>query len=126
MNIEETMKVFSNILDPGGFLKVAGIHEENHDPHPFTIGPKHEAKAASENEGVLSEEICEAIPCAAQGCNLKYSEHKSTKTLILQLRKNQTQESANIELIKIKSKLIQLGIEKVAFAENEGEKYKFI
>lgn len=125
MTVEEKMTVFSDILDVKGILKVKGIHEVNHRPHPYTVGSKHVAFAAKHNGGILSEDILESLPCAHKGCNLSYTEHESDRTLFLQLTRNATNIEANEELIKIKDKLLELGVDGVAFVDTE-EKYRFI
>jgi hypothetical protein len=125
MNKEETLTYFQGLLDEAGIFKASGIHEENHRPHTFTVGPKHVAYAADNNGGVLSEEICEKIGCAHKGCNLSYEEHESDKTLFLQLKKDAEQEDANKELLKIKDALLENKIDGVAFVDTE-EKYRFL
>ena len=114
-----------DILAEKDILKVAGIHEENHKPHPFMVGPKHIKKANLENEGVITEEICEEYKCEQKGCKLKYSEHISEKTLVLQLKRNVKNSEAQEELIKIKPALTKYDVLRVAFADTE-EQYKFI
>lgn len=121
---EELLTEFSEILKEKDILKAAGIHEVNHKPHPFTVGPKHVDYASKHNQGVLSEEICEKIQCAHKGCTIPYSEHTSDKTLFLQLKRDVTQEEANEELLKIKQTLLDNKVDGVAFADTE-EKYRF-
>lgn len=125
MNKEETLTYFQNIFDETGIFKASGIHEENHRPHTFTVGPKHIEYAKEHNEGILSEEICEKLGCAHNKCKLPYSEHESDKTLFLQLKKDVEQENANLELLKIKQALHDNKIKAVAFADTE-EKFRFL
>lgn len=124
MNIEESMTTLSEILDVEGILKVKGINEVNHQPHQFTIGPKHLKHSAVNDAGAMSEETLEAIPCDAKDCGLLYSEHTAEKVVFLQLTRDTSQIEANDELIKIKSTLKVLGIDGVAFVESE-EGYQF-
>lgn len=123
--IEELMTIFSDELSEEKILKVAGIHEVNHKPHPYTVGPKHVAYAAKHNGGVLSEEICEEIPCAEPKCNLSYTEHTSDKTLFLQLKRDTLESEVQNELLKIKDLMVSNDIEALAFVDTE-EKYKFL
>jgi len=126
MTIEETMVLFSDVLDKKGLLKVKGIHETNHDPHQFTIGPKHIAAANEKGRGgILSEDVLKEISCAVPKCNLSYEDHKSDKVLFLQLTQDVTETDAQNELIKIKDILTDNNIEGVAFVDSE-EKYKFL
>lgn len=123
--IEELMTIFSDQLSELNILKVSGIHEVNHKPHPYTVGPKHVSYAAEHNGGVLSEEICQKIKCTHPKCNLDYTDHKSDKTMFLQLRRNALESEVQSELVKIKDNLIEYGIDGVAFADTE-EKYEFL
>lgn len=124
MNKEELLTLFSEILNTEGLLKAVGIHEVNHKPHPFMIGPKHIA-ASQDNGGVITEEICEKIKCASKGCKLKYSQHSADKTLFLQLTQDVYNTEATGELLKIKDALIDNKIEGVAFVDSE-EMYRFL
>jgi hypothetical protein len=122
---EELMIIFSDVLSDKNILKASGIHEVNHKPHAFTIGPKHIKYAADNNAGVLSEEICQKIKCGHPKCNLSYTEHTSDKTLFLQLKRDTLESEVQKELIKIKDLLIENAVNGIAFADSE-EKYKFL
>jgi hypothetical protein len=122
---EELLTLFGEILEKDGLLKAVGIHEVNHKPHPFTVGPKHVKEASDHNGGVLSEEICEKIQCAHKGCQLPYSEHESDKTLFLQLTRDVKNSEANEQLVKIKESLLENNVDGIAFVDSE-EKYRFI
>jgi hypothetical protein len=125
MNKEETLELFTELLEPGGIFQPAGMHEENHRPHPFTVGRKHVAHAAEHNGGILSEEICQELGCAHSKCTVPYDEHESDKVLFLQLRRDAEQLDANEELLKIKDKLEEHKIAGVAFVDTE-EKFRFL
>jgi len=125
MNKEETLTFFQEIFDDAGIFKAAGLHEENHQPHIFTITSEHLEYAKENNEGVMTEEICEKFQCGHKNCKLEYSKHESDKTLFLQLKKDTEQEDANNELIKIKEDLLKNNIKGVAFVDTE-EKYRFL
>lgn len=125
MTIEETMVLFSDVLDKKGLLKVKGINETNYDPHPFTIGPKHIKHANDNSGGILNEDTLKASKCGAPKCNLSYEEHKSDKVLFLQLTQDVTELNAQSELVKIKDILIVNNIDGVAFVDTE-EEYKFL
>jgi len=126
MTIEEKLTVFSDILKVEGILISKGIHRENFDPHPFTVGPKHVTDAADNYEGLMGEETLQKIPCAIKGgCNLSYEDHKSDNILFLQLTRDASEIEVNGELIKIKEKLLELEINSIAFVDTE-EKYKFL
>lgn len=122
---EELLSIFSEVLNREGKLKVAGIHEEDHKPHPFTVSDEHTEYAKEHNEGVLSEDICDELGCKHPDCTLKYDQHESDKTLVLQLTSDITQDDAHEELKKIKLLLRSHAVAKVAFADSE-EGYKFI
>jgi hypothetical protein len=125
MNKEELLTVFSDVLKDKDILKTKGIHETNHRPHPYTVGPKHVQHAADNYGGIMGEATLEAIPCAHKGCALPYEDHDSDKVLFLQLTRNATEIEANDELIKIKDLLKEHGIDGVAFVDTE-EKYRFL
>ena len=126
MTVEEKLTVFEEILKGEGILIAKGIHRENFDPHPFTIGPKHVAYAADNEGGMLGERTLQKIPCAIKGgCSLSYEDHKSDNILFLQLTRNASEVEANEELIKIKEKLLELEIDGVAFVDTE-EGYRFL
>lgn len=125
MTKEELLIIFSDILKEKNILKTAGIHEVNHKPHMFTVGPKHVKHAADYHGGVMGEETLQKIKCANSGCNLPYEQHTSDKTLFLQLTRDATKVEVNDELIKIKDSLINNNIAGVAFVDTE-EGYKFL
>jgi len=125
MNKEQLLTVFSDVLKEKDVLKARGFDERNHKPHQFTVGAKHQIAAEKENEGVMTEEILQRIRCEHLYCNLRYDEHTSDKTLILQLTRDATTEEVNEELIKIKLLLTEYEIKQAAFADTL-EKFKFI
>jgi len=122
---EELMTIFSNILSEAEILKVSGIHEVNHKPHPYTVGNKHVDYASKHNAGVLSEEICQKIKCAHPKCKLDYTEHTSDKTLFLQLKRDTLESEVQNELLKVKDSLLENKVDGIAFVDSE-EKYKFL
>lgn len=126
-NKEELLTLFGEILKDKNLLIPVGMLEENHKPHPFQIGKKHTDAAAAENEGVLSEEICERYKCYHKKCKLKYTQHTAEMTLMLSLTRDGSQSQVNDELLKIKEALLENEIAGVSFVENEGEeKFKFL
>lgn len=125
MNIEQTLKAFSKVLEGEDTIKAAGIHEDNHKPHPFHVDEDHKAYARDTNDGILSEDILEMFPCAHNDCKVNYRDHKADRTLMLQLKKDITNIAANEELIKIKPLLMKHGVSKVAFVDTD-KGYKFI
>ncbi len=118
-NKEELLTLFGEILEEKGLLKTCGLHEVNHKPHVYMVGPKHVAKAADENGGVLSEDILETMPCAHRKCKLSYREHTSEQTLMLTLTRDILNSEANDELMKLKDQLIVNQVAGVSFVENE-------
>jgi len=124
MTKEEILIELAKILKEDDILKASGLHEENFRPHPFTIGKKHEI-ASDENDGVMTEEICKRFPCKAKGCNLSYEDHDSDKQLVLQLKRDVMQTEVNEQLLKMRAKIKELGINTIAFADTE-EGYKFL
>ena len=107
MNKEQLLTVFSDILKEKDVLKARGFDERNHKPHQFTVGAKHQIAAEKENEGVMTEEILQRIRCEHLYCNLRYDEHTSDKTLILQLTRDATEQEVNEELLKLKPSITE-------------------
>jgi hypothetical protein len=124
MTKEQILIEFSEILKEDDIIRAAGIHEENFSPHQFTISPKH-VKASDKVDGVMTEDICQKYPCAVKGCNLPYEEHNADRQLVLQLKRDITQDEAREQLLKLNSKIQELGIKTVAFADSD-EGYEFI
>jgi len=125
MNKEQLLTVFSDILKEKDVLKARGFDERNHKPHQFTVGAKHQIAAEKENEGVMTEEILQRIRCEHLYCNLRYDEHTSDKTLILQLTRDATEQEVNEELLKLKPSITEHKVISLAFADTE-EKFKFL
>jgi len=125
MTIEKTIIAIADVLKEKDYLKVAGIHEENHDPHPFTVDKQHTDYAKDANGGILDEDILEMFPCAHPKCKLPYVKHKATRTLMLQLKRNLSNEKTEIELLKIKPVLAKHHVSQIAFVDTE-KGYKFI
>jgi len=124
MTKEELLIEFSEILKEDDLLKASGIYEENFRPHQFTISTKH-TKEADKADGIMTEEICQMYPCGVKKCKLSYQSHDSDKQLVLQLKKNITHDETREQLLKINSKIQELGIKTVAFADSD-EGYAFI
>lgn len=125
MNKEQLLTVFSDILKDKDVLKARGFDETKHTPHQFRVGAKHQLAAEKENEGIMTEEICQRIPCEHLHCNLSYEEHTSDKTMVLQLTRDATPKEVNEELVKIKSAMQEHNVKSAAFADTE-EKFKFL
>lgn len=125
MNKEELLIVFSDIFKENDVIKAKGFIEENHKPHQFMVGHNHQEAASKENNGVLTEEICQKIPCEQPYCDLSYEEHTCDKTLILQLTRDATQSEVRDELIKAKETMLDNGVQRVGFADTE-EKFIFL
>jgi len=125
MTIEKTITAIATVLQKNDFVKVAGIHEENHDPHPFTIDKQHTDFAKDTNEGILDEDILEMFPCAHPKCKLNYVDHKATRTLMLQLKCDLSETKAEAELIKIKPILKTHNVSQIAFIDTD-KHYKFL
>lgn len=125
MNKEKLLTTLTEALSKDTMLSVKGFIEENHKPHPFKVGAKHQLAAEEENEGVLTEEICERIPCEHLYCNLSYEEHTSDKILILQLTRDAEQVDVMNELVLLKLIMSENNIKAVQFADTE-EGYQFL
>lgn len=125
MNKEELLTAFSDILKEKDVMKARGFDERNHKPHQFTVGAKHQVAAEKENQGVMTEEILQRIPCEHLYCNLPYEEHTSEKTLVLQLTRDAYPAEVNEELVKIKETMQDNNVKSAAFADTV-EKYKFL
>ena len=125
MNIETTLTIISKVLKKTDRIKAIGIHEDHHEPHPFTVDDEHTAYARDTNDGILDESILEMFPCAHPKCKLAYDKHKARRTLMLQLKHDITNENAEIELIKLKPLLVKHHIAQLAFVDTE-KGYKFL
>ncbi len=125
MTIEKTILAIAAVLKEKDYLKVAGIHEENHEPHPFTVDKQHTDYAKDTNDGILDEDILEMFPCGHPKCKLPYVEHKATRTVMLQLKRDLSQEKAEMELIKMKPVLTKYLVSQIAFVDTE-KGYKFL
>jgi hypothetical protein len=125
MNKEQLLTAFSDILKEKDIIKARGFDERNHRPHQFTVGAKHQLAAEKENKGVMTEEILQRIPCEHLYCNMKYEEHTTEKTVVLQLTRDATSVEVNEELVKIKSLMQDNNVKSAAFADTT-EKFKFI
>lgn len=111
----------NRILDDIGIFKALSVHNVNHDPHPFTVGPRHVKHAADHCGGMLGEKTLEVIECAHPKCGLLYKDHKSEKVAFLQLQRNAKNQEANSELLKIKQFMIDHRIDGIAMVETEQE-----
>ena len=125
MNKEETLTKLSELLKVNDFLKASGIYESNHSPHQFEVTKEHLKYASQHNGGVLSEYILSGFNCGVKGCRKSYPNHTSDMQLVLQLKRDATEEEVKAELLNIKEDIIKLGIDTVAFADTE-EGYKFL
>ena len=125
MNKEQLLTVLTEALGEDTMISPKGFIEENHKPHQFTVGAKHQLAAEKENKGVLTEEICQRIRCEHPHCNLRYEEHTSDKILILQLKRDAEQVDVMNELVKIKALMLDNKIIATQFANTE-EGYKFL
>jgi len=86
---QQLVKELAPFVDP--LFTVEGINEINwkvngQPGHPFTIGPKHVAEASDNHHGMLGQEVCEKIPCAARKCKQPFSAHTHDTVLFLKLK----------------------------------------
>lgn len=125
MNKEELLTTLTEALGEDTMISPKGFVEDNYKPHQFRVGAKHQLAAEKENKGVLTEEICQRIPCEHLHCDLKYEEHTSDKILILQLKRDSEQADVMNEINKLKSIIMDNNIKAVKFADTE-EGYKFL
>ncbi len=125
MNKEQILTLFGDVLSEKNILKARGFDERSFRPHQFMVGAKHQIMAEKENEGILSEEILQKIPCEHIGCMDTYEEHTSDKVLILQLTRDATHQEVNDELVLIKPLMYDHDIKQAAFADTL-DKFKFV
>lgn len=123
--IEAALSDLGTELVKKDIIKAVGIHEDEHDPHPFTVDHEHTAYAKDTNGGILNEDILEMFMCGHPDCNLPYRKHKARRTLMLQLKRDITKDDANAELIKIKPVLTKHKISRLGFVDTE-KGYKFL
>lgn len=127
MNVQQTKETFAKLLKEANVIGIIGIVEENHDPHPFHIDEDHKAYARDTNDGELDETILEMFPCSFKGCKLNYTQHKAERKLMLELKKDLTQQQAQDEVLKMKPLFEKHSVFRIAFVEGEGDKkYKFL
>lgn len=111
-------------------FKVLNIQRVNHDPHPYTIGPRHVTWTADHRGGMLTEEAIIAaekagVRCAVSGCQVSYKDHKSKKVLFLQLTREGTVDEANAAISPIKEILEAEHIDGIGMVETE-EKFRIV
>lgn len=123
----KTTEKYKKLAEAGGPLhglfvvkEIAGV---NHKPHPFTVGPRHVSYASDHNGGMLTEEVCRKIPCAASRCGIPYDQHTYETVLFLSLVRNISNKEAADALLAIKGDLIEDGIDGVSFVETP-EKFR--
>ena len=93
---QETKDKYTEMFKGNDLFHLKDIMDINHNPHPFTIGPKH-IKAANKNGhgGMLGTEVIKEVGCAHPKCNMPYEQHTSDTVIALQLKRNGTNEEAN-------------------------------
>lgn len=111
----------NKILEEHGLFKVLSIDNINHEPHKFMIGPPHIKHAAEKHGGMLGETTLRAVKCVYPGCTTSYDDHKSTKVVFLQLKRDGKNDEANGELILIKQILTDNAIEGIVMVESDPE-----
>lgn len=99
------------------------ITNVNHNPHPYTIGPKHIDYASKHHNGILGTETCENVPCAVPGCSIHYDGHTSDKVLFLQLKRNASKDEVQAFLTNLKPELLKEKVDGIAFVETN-EKFR--
>ncbi len=120
MENKEIVKKANELLE---FFTAIDVHNVNHKPHAFMIGPRHVAHVADHNGGMLGEKTMEEVPCAHPGCQVSYDQHVSDKVLFLELKQNITEEQAPKDLGKLREMLDANGIVGISLVETE-EKYR--
>ncbi len=76
----------------GAKFRVAGLTTIP-DPHPYCITDKHVCYASDKCGGILGESAIEGAErsgawCGIRDCNLKYSEHRQSKVLVVVIAEN--------------------------------------
>lgn len=116
MSNTELEEKYRGLLDTGGLFTVLKIQQVNHRPHLFVVGTKHVAYASDHCNGILSEDVCEKIPC--DHCREPISKHVSDKALFLRLVRDLGNKEAADALFVIKEQFVKDGIDGVAFIKN--------
>lgn len=102
------------------------VNQVNHNPHPYTIGPKHVSYAADHHGGMLDERTLDKVPCAFPGgCNLDHASHTSDTVAFLSLKRDIEKKEAQDELKKLIDHVGKETIAGVVFVETK-QKYRFI
>jgi hypothetical protein len=110
----------------GELFEVVGVEAVNFKVdgapgHPFTIGPRHVAEAADHYGGMLGDEVCERIPCAAKKCRRPRSAHTSDRVAFLKLKRNATQAEAKALLVSVEAEMKLGKVDGFCFVETEAK-----
>tara|TARA_R110000851_G_scaffold160786_1_gene304080 strand:+ start:7698 stop:8081 length:384 start_codon:yes stop_codon:yes gene_type:complete len=52
------------------------VKDVDHTPHPYKVGMKHMAYAKENLLEAFTHEVLNAVPCAVEGCNTPYADHR--------------------------------------------------
>ena len=115
-NQEKTDKI-NNLLKAQDLYKCLNVDNVNHNPHPYTIGPKHIHYASDHHGGMLGKETLDKVSCAHPNCTTPYDQHISDNVAFLQLQRNGTNDEANVILRKLVKKLGEKFVDGFAFVE---------
>lgn len=116
-------------LESQDILIFKSITNVNHNPHPYTIGPKHIVFASDRYGGMLGEDAIKEgekqgkCKCAHPQCNTPYESHTSDQVCFLQFTRDTTGDEVNVVLKKLVDDLGPKFVDGFAFVETK-EKFR--
>lgn len=123
MTNEDKLEKVNETLQENDCVFAKGVHDVNHRPHPYMIGPKHVSYASEHFGGILDERTVNKIKCDHPGCNLLYDEHVSDCFLFFQLKRDVLESELHIFIDPLVPILKDLKIDGIAFVETD-EKFR--
>ena len=123
MTTDEQIIEIKKIFESGGMIEPMGFIEDNHEPHMYTIGPKHTEATKISKDNLLSEKMLREIPCAHEDCFLGFDDHVCDRKLILTILKDVTQEEVLEEVKKVKEFLLEHNIKSLEFGDSGKGKF---
>lgn len=115
MSNEEKEKKIREQLKAQDVFELKSVHNVNHKPHPFTIGPKH----ITGDSMYLGKDIMREKGCAHPGCDVSYDNHTSDCIAFLVEIRHSTQEEKSDALKAAFVEGCEEHVDGFAFVESE-------
>jgi len=129
MNNEEKEKKIKEVLEYQDLYIVKSVDNINHRPHPFCIGSEHIKPYVLDTSSGCAMRVNENRAWSTgykkgyHRCGLQPEDHKSDNVCFLQLKRNGTNDEANIILKKLVADLGETFVDGFAFVETD-EKFR--